>query len=144
MQYSIKFPDSLYERLRAEARRNGRSVNRQILTIVGQALDAAAPELWAVYVEGPDDMIPMSSLDAAAETARAMNDFWVSYEAGNPDPTGMRPTLRASVVPWPDGADDHAMELARLAAEEAAAGRGRLREAADALGQPLDTERTTP
>lgn len=81
---------------------------------------ALVPPLWAVHVQGPDDVLAMASHEAAEKHAGDLNAWWVKHCAEFPDETGMRPNLRAVVIPWDGTPEHHAAELERLAREPAA------------------------
>ncbi len=59
----------------------------------------SAVTLWAVHVEGPDDVIACIDKDAAGATAHALNE--IIERVSSP----MSPRCVASVIEWPYGMD---------------------------------------
>lgn len=68
-----------------------------------------AVQLWAVHVEGPDDIHPAASKEAAEKHAREINE-WEAKREKHP----LDPIIRAVVVPWEWGANQHRLALAAL------------------------------
>lgn len=67
--------------------------------------------LWAVHIEGPDDMRAAPSKDAAEQRAKDINDEyerWRQSLIASPNP----PRWHAVVVPWPHDAPGHAEDVA--------------------------------
>lgn len=62
--------------------------------------------LWAVHIEGPDDIFAMPSESAAQEHCDILNRHW---EKRNQNAIG--PFLTAKVVPWPYTAEAHAQDM---------------------------------
>jgi hypothetical protein len=80
------------------------------------------PQLWAIHVLGPDDILAVESREAGEVWARQLNETFEAYRAENPNP--LAPRMRVEVVPWRGTAEAHAEELVRIPddlAEEAAA-----------------------
>ena len=69
---------------------------------------SGADTLWAIHVEGPDDMIAAPSKDAGEREAALLNRYFARIVTNENDPD-----LRAVVVPWPYSADSHAHSLGR-------------------------------
>lgn len=70
----------------------------------------AGPELWAVHVHGPDDVLAAESREAAETEAREINEWWAAHWAERP---GISLSLYAVAEPWPFSDGDHAANLAR-------------------------------
>jgi hypothetical protein len=70
------------------------------------------PELWAVHVEGPDDVIAAADRAEANTKAAEINQAWEEFRQ-RPDASENDPRWRAVVVPWTYGAAEHAEEIAR-------------------------------
>lgn len=70
--------------------------------------ETTTAELWAVHVQGPDDVLPMRTREAADKHAAELNESWATYCAANPDTTGFRPDVHTEVVPWDGTAELHA------------------------------------
>ena len=68
-------------------------------------------ELWAVHVEGPDDVVAMVDKESAEREAAAINAFWERYKQ-RPDASEHLPNVTASVIPWDGPAWQHAADLA--------------------------------
>lgn len=64
------------------------------------------PKLWAMLIEGPDDIYAMPSEAAAQAQCDILNAHW---EKRNADPIG--PFLRASACLWPYSAESHAKDM---------------------------------
>lgn len=67
-------------------------------------------ELWALHIEGPDDILAAPSKEAAEERARQLNEIWAKAEAAQPSENW--PVMNAVVVPWTGSAENHARDLA--------------------------------
>ena len=63
--------------------------------------------LWAVNVQGPDDLFAAPSKEEAERRARRMNASKLFAECNS---TGA--IMEAVVIPWPDSAGDHKEDLA--------------------------------
>lgn len=59
------------------------------------------PPLWAIQIEGPDDLYAMPRESAAQEQADILN---AAFERGGLE-------VRAKVVPWPHSAEAHAQDM---------------------------------
>lgn len=68
--------------------------------------DAHTP-LWAIYIQGPDDMVPVASYLDACRAANAFNAWWQSYMTKNPLGE-YGPRLWAAPVEWTGDAERHA------------------------------------
>lgn len=64
--------------------------------------------LWAIHIEGPDDIIAAPSKDAAEREAALLNRYFASMAKSENDPD-----LRAVVTAWPYTAEGHAQSLGR-------------------------------
>jgi hypothetical protein len=69
-------------------------------------------DLWAVHVEGPDDVL--AAVDRAEADTKAA-EINAAYEAftKRPDASEHDAPWRATVVPWPFSAAGHAAAVAR-------------------------------
>ena len=63
-------------------------------------------ELWAVNVQGPDDMIPAPDEATARRWALEINTTAAQAFARDPSPND--PAIHAEVAPWPHDAASHA------------------------------------
>jgi hypothetical protein len=70
-------------------------------------------DLWAVHIEGPDDIIPAKNREDAEATARHLNE-WYDKEPK----TEFSPHINAVVVPWIGSAAHHAEILRREHTDE--------------------------
>lgn len=68
--------------------------------------------LWAVHVEGPDDVIAAADRAEADAKAVEINAAWETFSQ-RPDASDNDPRWHATVVPWEWSAEDHAEEVAR-------------------------------
>lgn len=69
-------------------------------------------ELWALYLQGPDEIYAMPSQAKAEEAARRINDTWNAMPVGMT--YGARPPgveMKAIVQPWPYAPASHAKDL---------------------------------
>jgi hypothetical protein len=82
----------------------------------GREMTETTTELWAVHVEGPDDILPAESREAAQEKADAINAAygWYATKPGAHEDD----RWHAEVVPWTGPAERHARHLATLTGEE--------------------------
>lgn len=64
--------------------------------------------LYAVHVQGPDDIIAAPSKREAEVLAEKLNAFFVSLKSGP-----AAPTIEAVVIAWPYAPSAHADELAK-------------------------------
>lgn len=69
------------------------------------------PELWAVHVEGPDDLFAVASRKDAEAQAEEIN-VWREAFAKRLGDVQPDPNWHAVVVPWAGTAEDHARALA--------------------------------
>ncbi|MGE8367018.1 hypothetical protein [Cupriavidus sp.] len=67
-----------------------------------------ASTLWAIHVEGPDDIIAVPSRDAAEREAVLLNQQFASVPKSK-----HAPVARAVVIEWPYTAAGHAQSLGR-------------------------------
>lgn len=75
--------------------------------------DAPEPEpLWAVHVQGSDDIIPQASRKAADQFKSLLDDL-DAENAARP----MYPKCSAVIVEWPGTREEHAEALRREAEE---------------------------
>lgn len=74
-------------------------------------MTTTAVELWAVHVEGPDDVLPARDREAAERLAAEINAGWAAYREVRPAVPGVSPELRAFVVRWPFPRDEHAARV---------------------------------
>jgi hypothetical protein len=75
------------------------------------------PTLWAIYVQGPDDLIAEPSERAAVIHAGILNEHFAA--TGNYNPTDpFEPTLRATPTVWTSSPEAHAANLAEQAADD--------------------------
>lgn len=77
--------------------------------------DAVGNELWAMHVQGPDDMWAAPSKERAEAAAKALNDFWAEKIASKNDPD--YPVVNAVVVPWDGTPEAHAKAVVKWAGE---------------------------
>jgi hypothetical protein len=76
---------------------------------------AAANELWAMHVQGPDDLWAAPSKERAEAAAIRLNDFWAERIASKNDPDF--PIINAVVIPWNSTPESHAEAVKNWAAE---------------------------
>lgn len=71
------------------------------------------PELWAVHVQGPDDILAAASKEAADKQAAEINAAFQQFQrrAGASD---FDPRWHAVVARWDGTAEEHARYLAEL------------------------------
>ena len=71
------------------------------------------PTLWAVHVQGPDDLIAAVDRAEAERHAKDIND-WFEAETKRPDYNPETwPRIHAEVVEWRSDRAGHAADLAR-------------------------------
>lgn len=70
-----------------------------------------AAELWAVHVQGPDDILAAADRTDADRKASEINEV-AEQIANRPDASPDDPRLHAVVVPWDGTAEEHAEALA--------------------------------
>ncbi len=63
-------------------------------------------ELWALHIEGPDDIYAMPSKEAAENHARILNDYF-----NDPRREGYFFLRQAFAVHWPYSAEAHAEDM---------------------------------
>lgn len=69
--------------------------------------------LWAVHIEGPDDIIATVDRDEADQQARQIND-WYTAVTKRPDfDAETFPRVHADVIEWPFSPAAHAEDVAR-------------------------------
>lgn len=76
---------------------------------------AAENELWAMHVQGPDDVWAAPSKERAEAAAIRLNDFWAEKIASKNDPDF--PMINAVVIPWSSSPESHAEAVKKWAAE---------------------------
>ena len=67
--------------------------------------------LWAVHIQGPDDVVPVASKDEAVFAAKAINDDYLKIKASLPD-DDMTPRINAVPIVWDGTPEFHAEFLA--------------------------------
>lgn len=72
--------------------------------------DTPAVELWALHIQGSDDILAMPDRKTA-EADKALYDAADDQTRTSGDPH--RPLLNAVVIPWPSSAESHADDLRR-------------------------------
>lgn len=80
------------------------------------ATKTAASTLWAVSIQGPDDLIAVASYAEAIGVANLFNDFWEKRIAH----AGLHeyaPRMWAIPVEYPNSAESHAEWLAKPSSE---------------------------
>jgi hypothetical protein len=71
------------------------------------------PTLWAVHVQGPDDIIATVDRVEAERHTAAIND-WYKRQTKRPDfDPETFPRVRAEVIEWPHSRNGHAEDVAR-------------------------------
>ncbi|HZN71226.1 MAG TPA: hypothetical protein VFC00_06030 [Micromonosporaceae bacterium] len=70
------------------------------------------PTLWAVHVQGPDDVIAAADRGEAERRAAEINAVAAAV-AARPDASPNDPKVYAVVIEWPYVRDEHAEEVAR-------------------------------
>lgn len=76
------------------------------------------PTLWAVHVQGPDDIIAQPDKAVASKFAADLNGW---YEARSKEPDfdpKVFPRIHGEVVEWPYDRDAHAESLERNAEDQ--------------------------
>lgn len=68
-------------------------------------------DLWAVHVEGPDDVLAMPDAVEAEKQAEQINAAYERF-AARPDASELDGRWHAVVIPWPYDAEGHAESLA--------------------------------
>lgn len=69
-------------------------------------------ELWAVLIQGPDEMYAVQSKEQGEVIVKRMNDTWKAMPEGFGDrqrPPGY--AMHAIVTPWIHSAESHARDL---------------------------------
>jgi hypothetical protein len=69
-------------------------------------------ELWAVHIEGPDDIVAAADRHEADTKATEINAAYETF-AKRPDASEFDVRWHANVVPWPFSTVDHVEEVAR-------------------------------
>lgn len=73
-------------------------------------------QLWGIHIPGPGDVLAAPSKAAAEHMAAKHNESMTSYLEAHPellDRWGVTlESIKAQVIEWPHGADEHADELA--------------------------------
>lgn len=70
---------------------------------------AESAELWAIHIQGPDDLFAMPSKEAAESHAEILNK---EFKARKSDRGENYPTITVAVIPWPGSAESHASNMA--------------------------------
>lgn len=73
--------------------------------------------LWAVHVQGPDDIVAEASRESADRNATALNDWYAARTKDDDFDPVTFPRIHAEVIPWPYSREAHAEALASQAAE---------------------------
>lgn len=73
----------------------------------------AAPALWAVHVEGPDDVLAAADRADAETHANAINEWYARWSTRPDADPGLDPRVHANVIEWDGTPEDHAADLAR-------------------------------
>jgi hypothetical protein len=82
-------------------------------------------DLWAVHVQGPDDVLAMEDKPAAERRAAEINEWFERWSQRPEADPGLDPRIHAEVIAWPHSAEGHAEALAERIADDAEeAGRG--------------------
>jgi hypothetical protein len=74
-------------------------------------------ELWAVHVEGPDDMLAMPDRSFAESYAQTINALYERFTQRPDHDAYLDPRWHGVVVPWPYSAESHAESLTEQAEE---------------------------
>lgn len=75
-------------------------------------MNTPKPDLWALYLQGPDEVYAMPSKAKAEEVAKRLNDTWAAMPVGMGE--RMRPpgfNFKAVVQPWTYSRASHAKDL---------------------------------
>jgi hypothetical protein len=67
------------------------------------------PELWALHIQGPDDLFAMPSKEAAQQQADILNAEFKARKAERGD---NYPIITVAVIPWGGSAESHAASMA--------------------------------
>lgn len=78
------------------------------------------PTLWAVHIQGPDDVIATDDRADAEMHANAINEWFARWSARPEADPLVDPRVRAEVVEWEGDPEGHAADLARGAVRWAA------------------------
>jgi hypothetical protein len=70
-------------------------------------------KLWAVHVEGPDDVIAAVDRAEADTRAKEINEMYEAFTKRPDADPAVDPRWHASVVEWPYDLADHAEDVAR-------------------------------
>jgi hypothetical protein len=73
-------------------------------------------DLWAVHVQGPDDILAAASKESAEEQAAAINRFYEEFQR-RLTASEFDPRWHAVVIPWDGTAEEHARYLTELTAD---------------------------
>lgn len=73
-------------------------------------------DLWAVHVQGPDDILAMPSRAAADAYAADVNAAYEQFK-NRPDASKYDASWRAEVIGWDGTPEEHAEDLTRLATD---------------------------
>ncbi len=71
-----------------------------------QIAKASEDVMWAVHVEGPDDIVARADYAAALEMATDLNDYYNRFKDSEP-------AIVAKVIEWPFSEVGHGQELAK-------------------------------
>jgi hypothetical protein len=70
------------------------------------------PILWAIHVQGPDDVIAVADRDEAQQHADGINRRYAEHTRDPEFDPGVYPRIRAVVIEWPYDRAAHAEDLA--------------------------------
>ncbi len=99
--------------MRERSRGKGTRVDtNEQLTFDGTPDPVPTPTLWAVHVQGPDDMIAAEDRAEADRRTAEINEAWTQFKK-RPGASDNDPRWTAVVVPWPYSRGEHAEEVAR-------------------------------
>ena len=72
-------------------------------------------DLWAIHVQGPDDIIAVADREEGEKYAKGYNDAYVKFTQRPDHNPSLDGRWHAVVIPWPEdwSAEDHAEEVAR-------------------------------
>lgn len=73
--------------------------------------------LWAVHIQGPDDIVAEVSREVADSNAKGLNDWYEARTKDDDYDPATFPRVHAEVIPWPFDREAHAESLKRQAAE---------------------------
>jgi hypothetical protein len=77
-----------------------------------------APTLWALHVQGPDDIVAEPDRGSAERNAAQLNDWYESVTKRDDYDPEMFPRVHAEVIEWPFSPQAHVDALAEQAEPE--------------------------